>query len=454
MAKPPFEPYLGDAEAAAGAGGKAKDQQATFDALKTNLSTQSDKASQQASGDIENSVNGSTYTPQGDAGAAAAAAMVGGASINHFAKAITTYNGHIVKLNERWEREKKNHFGVADDAGHEEGNTDQENDKAWQGKVDAARHALERELEEERKRYKGDLNDAGDYAASLLVAGPTRGTVLALVMTGDVNLTDAAAALGTTVSTLNQIRMWMATVNGGIALKDIVPALAQYLAGKDLNKITRGSMLKWDVKQRLRELVRENSKTSMTWDERVKAYKAEKARLRTEALRKSFKPGNYFGKAGYLPKHAKAGPLRNVLHHAGKVGRLLPWLGLAAGAYTVTDTLMNWEGTGDDWNNVVGGSSMVVSNGVAIALAAGVAVPGGIVVVGAVAGVIALGSLAYTYREEIAAGASWVYDKSGLDSVVNGATDLVTNIGDSLSDIDLPDIDLPDIDLPDIDMPW
>lgn len=39
--------------------------------------------------------------------------------------------------------------------------------------------------------------------------------------------------------------------------------------------------------------------------------------------------------------------------------------------------------------------------------------------------------------------ASWQYDKSGLDSMVNGAAALVSGIGDTISKVDMPDSDMP-----------
>ena len=446
MAKLPFPHYEGSADAAAGAGGQAKDMQATFGALTSNLAGQNDTAANQSVGTIKSNVENITADPQEGSGKQATWALVGGGAINHFASAIRTYNGHIDDLNEQYENAKANDFGVADDAGHKEGNTDAENDDAREDLIDAARTKLEGELEEKRKGYENDLDDAADFSAAMLTAGPTRETVMALYLIGSIDPEEAAVALGTTVHGLNELRKWVGTVKGALGLKGSLASVAQWLAGKDLNKLTNGSMQKWDVLQKLRELVRTNRGTTMPFADRVAAYKTAKQALRGDALVKAAQPGNLFGKYGYVGKHAASvSKWTKFLNVTGKVGKALPPLAVLAGGYGLYDSIANWEGDGplggtlDDYNNVVGSTATVVSGGLGtgmmIAAAAGMAFPpaGAAIAIGA--GVVALGSLAVTYRHEIADGANWVYENSGAKDVVEGVGNVVEGAGDLIDDI-------------------
>lgn len=408
MAKLPFPPYEGSADAAANAGGKATDQKATFNALESNLSGQSDKASQEASGLIKPSVSKATTGPEADSGSAAAAALVGGASINHFANAIRTYNGHVEDLNDRWEREKANDFGVGATEGHEEGKSDAENDSARQGLVSAARGRLERELERLRKGHEDTLDNAADFAASMLIAGPTRSTLLALYITGDIDVKAAAEALGMTVGVLNNIRIATASLKGIHGWKDTLPALTNYLLKKDPKKLAEGTMDL--VKRDLRRLVRKNMKpgTTMTFAQRIQAYKtARPVSIRGQNLVKNATPGNLFGKFGANTKYF--GTFSKI------AGRALSPLAVVAGVHSGIETLQNWKGSFDDYNNLVGSAATVTSGalgtGMMIAAAAGMTFPplGAAIAVGA--GVVALGSLAVSYREEIWAGMKWTGGK-------------------------------------------
>lgn len=420
MAKLPFPHYKGSADAAASAGGKATDQKATFDALKTNLSGQSDKASQEASGLLAPSVAKSTTGPQADSGQGAAAALVGGASINHFANAIRTYNGHIDDLNGRWEREKSSDFGVGATAGHESGNTKEQDASARQGLVDAARGRLEGELEKKRKEFEGVLDDDADFAASMLIAGPTSATVLALYLTGDIDVQAASDALGMTVGVLNKIRIATGSLKGMIGWKDSLPALTKYLLKQDPKKLADGTMDL--VKRDLRRLVRQNMRpgSTMTFAQRVKAYKTAKPiSIRGQNLVKNATPGNLFGKFGANTKYFGA--------FSKVAGRALSPLAVVAGVYSGVQTLQNWTGSFDDYNNLVGSAATVTSGalgtGMMIAAVAGMTFPplGAAIAIGA--GVVALTTLAISYREEIWAGMKWTGGKiaDGAEAVWDGA---------------------------------
>lgn len=430
MSKLPFPHYPGSAEAAADAGGKTKDQQATFFALKSNLSGQEDKASQQASGDINASVGASTTSPQNDAEQAAGAALVGGGAVNHFADAIRTYNGHIDRLNEKYETEKAANFHVAADAGHAEGNTDAQNDAAHDGKVAEADRALQAKLEKERQGYEDELDKAADFAAQMLIAGPTQATVLALFIAGNIDAEAAAAALGTTLSALNNVRMWTATIKGLEGFKDSIPALAQWMLKKDLNKLTRGSMTKWQVTKELRALVSKNAKSTMTFAQRVAAYKEAKQLARGAHLKEMLKPGgNLFGKYGYVPKHASnLSKFRSGLGKVGSVtGKVLPFLAIPAGGYGLYDTYQNRENltTPEEVNGYVGSGATLggglVAGGMIVAGAfppAGLAIAAGL-------GVVALGSLAvdvFNWEDDLADAADWVGDTAS--DIGEGAEEL------------------------------
>ncbi|MGH3360155.1 MAG: hypothetical protein ACRDO7_15240 [Nocardioidaceae bacterium] len=381
-----FPHYRADAGAIETAGNNATHQQTVFSALKTNLAGQEDAASREASGVIHLPVGTCADVPKADAEKAGLASLVAGAATTHFAKAVRTYNKHIDRLNEEYENARARDFDVAADAGHEECNTDAENTAARDGKVAAADTALRNKLEKERQGYEDDLDDSADFAATMLIIGPTEETILSLVVTGDIDLSGAADALGTTIAALNNFRMSVATAQTIQSWKDLFPAL-----------------VKGDWKR----------------------------------LEKAVLPANLFGKYGYLPRHsAKVGKAFTAFSKFGKfAGRAFPPLAVLAGGYGLYDTVTNWKGSFDDWNKAVGSTATVVGGGLAtaamIATAVGVAFPPAGLVIAGVAGVIAVGSLAVTYREEIwdgikwtgeaiADGAGWIYDKTGLDSAVEG----------------------------------
>lgn len=433
MAEPPFPHYPGSAEAASDAGGQATNQQATFNALKTNLSTQNDAAAKQASGDLEPAVAAASQSPQNDAGTAAAASLVGGGAVNHFASAIKTYDGHVDTLNEQWNTALSNDFGVASDAGHKEGNTEAENNSARDGLVASARAALARKLESDRQGFENVLDDEADYSAALLIAGPTQSTVLSLFITGDIDINAASEALGMTIAALNNVRIAVGSVSGLVWYKDIMPALANYLLKMDPKKLAAGTPE--SVAAQLRNLVAKNAKpgTTMTFAQRVAAYKeAKPVVIRGTNLVKNTTPANLFGKVGADTKYF--GTFSKV------AGRALSPLAVVAGTVGLVNGIQNWDGSADSYNNVIGSGATVVSGGLGTAMmiagAAGVAFPpaGAAIAIGA--GVVALGSLAFTYRHEIWNGIStageWVGDRAS--DAWNATTDWASDVGSDIAD--------------------
>lgn len=425
----PFDHYPGDPDAVGNAAGKARDQQATFGALKTNLSDQNDKAANEVVGDLDASISAATQSAQTTADEAAGAALVGSGAMNHFANAIRTYNGHVDDLNDEYERQKNSDFGIGAEEGFTDGNTDEENATARQSLIDDEDQALQQRLEEDRKDFEAELDDAADYAAALLVAGPTQAVVLSLFITGDIDIEAAAAALGTTLSALNNVRMWTATLKGVVGFKDSLPALTQYLLKKDLNKLTRGSMTVSAIKRELRSIVRTNAKSGMPFAQRVKSYKAAKQILRGSHLLDSLKPGgNLFGKYGSVPRHASS--VSKAFRAFGKfgsfAGKALPFLAIPAGAYGLYDTYANRDSltTPEEVNGYVGSGATLLGGGVAAGMIiAGAFPPAGLAIAG-VAGVIALGSLAvdvFNWEDDLADAAEWTKDT-------------VSDIGGALSD--------------------
>ncbi|MGH8967683.1 MAG: hypothetical protein ACRDXB_20470, partial [Actinomycetes bacterium] len=135
--------------------------------------------------------------------------------------------------------------------------------------------------------------------------------------------------------------------------------------------------------------------------------------------------------------------------------RILSPAAVVVGGVGLYNTIDNWDNlaTDEKINGVVGNSAFMISGGLGtaalVAGMVGVAFPPALAAIAIGAGVVALGSMIYDYKEEIwegikwtgdkiADGASWVYDNSGLDSVVEGAGDLIEGAGDLIDDIPTP----------------
>ncbi|UYM04928.1 hypothetical protein [Solicola gregarius] len=414
-----FEYYRGDSGASKEAGDSAASLQTTYSTLQSNLDGRSAAASDETQYDIKDPVANASATPEAGSGELGSASLLAGGAIRHFAMAICTYDGHIDELNTEYETAKSHDFyatGLCTPEGIEE---------ASQSDIDAAGASLRSRLEDKRKGYEGDLDDAADFAGGLLKDGPSDETLVSLFISGDLTAEEVAHATGQTIATLNTMRMIAATSNFVLTSPSWVRSFTRYMF-----KLGPGGLHSATTSPEIIAQVRQIMK-----DHGMKPGDA-KAFYRGQNMTNAARPGYLFGKYGANSKWF--GPISKW------AGRILSPAAVVVGGVGLYNTIDQWDtlATDEKINGVVGNSAFMVSGGLGTAaLIMGAAFPPALAAVAIGAGVVALGSMVYQYREEIwdaaqwtgdkiADGASWLYDNSGLDSVVDGVSEGVSDFVD------------------------
>lgn len=424
---PLFEYYQGDSGASTEAGDAAASLQTTYSTLQTNLDGRTAAAADETEYDIKDPVARASDTPQSGSGELSSASLLAGGAIRHFAMAICTYDGHIDELNTKWETAKANDFnatGLCTAEGIEEPTQDD---------IDAAEANLRRRLETERQGYEDDLDDAADFAAGLLKDGPSDETLVSLFIAGDLTAQEVSEVTGRAIADLNTMRMVAATSNFVLTSPSWVRSFTRYmfkLGPGGLHKATTSP----EVIAHIRQIMRDHG---------MKPSEA-KAFIRGQNMTNAARPGYLFGKYGANSKWF--GPISKW------AGRVLSPAAFVVGGVGLYDTWKNWDTleTDEKVNGVVGNSAFMLSGGLGTAaLVMGASFPPALAAIAIGAGVVALGSMVYQYREEIwegikwtgekiSEGASWLYDKSGLDSVVDntveGVKDFVEDPGGAIKD--------------------
>ena len=390
---PLFEHYAADATALDSAGGKSITQQESFNTLKTNISGREDAAVSQVSGDLVEQVQTSGESPKKDSEQLGRATVLVGGATKHFSSAIKTYNGHIDDLNEEYENAKAANFNVNPDDVTTDDMTDAEKSSAIAEAEGEAETDLKADLEKKRKGYEETLNEAGDYAAKLLNGEPDDRALLGLFLLGDLNASEIAQYTGITVGSLNGIRANIASVKGAIGLKDALPALTQYLT--KINFKSLQGRLDFQTELHLKQIVRMSRSQNLSFAQRLANYKNAKLDvaqlgkvLRGQNLVKAATPGALFGKYGANAKYFGK--------FSSGAGKLLAPLGALSGAWTVGDTIANWneKSASERTYGLVGGGSAAIAGGLGTAaLVMGAAFPPALAAAGIVAGTVALGTM-------------------------------------------------------------
>ena len=439
-----FSYYEGKAGTSEEAGDAAANQQTTYATLQTNLDTRSAAAADETQYDITDPVATATRPAENSSTELGAAALLASGAIKHFASAIRTYDGHIDDLNAEYETAKSHDF-YAESA-------DGEGEEPTQGEIDSAGADLRARLETERQGYEDTLNESADYAGGLLGSGPTDSALLSLYLLGDISAADASEALGLSIAVLNNMRMAAATSNFVLTTPKWMPQLTQYLLHVN-PKLIQGR-IDMQVAMHIRQITQMSQAQGLSFAQRVAAYKQAKIdaatwakifgkTLRGEAMVSAATPGHLFGKYGANSKWF--GPISKW------AGRILSPAAVVVGGVGLYNTIDDWDqlATDEKINGVVGNSAFMVSGGLGtaamVAGALGMAFPPALAAVAIGAGVVALGSMVYQYREEIwdgikwtggkiADAATWVYDNTGLDTAVDNTVDFVEDAGEVISD--------------------
>lgn len=391
----PFEHYPGNADAAAQAAQQLRAERELFAMLESELAVGRDSAAEQVVGELCSAVATVAGPPRTGADQLGTAALVASGAIDHFARAIRTYDRHIDELNERYAKARADSFGVAGKAGDSpDGSEDHGSSGGVLGTADLT---LQYSLECERLGYQAALDESADYAAAVLKSDSTDSALLALCQTGDLRVTDVADALGMTLSALNDVRRAVGTTSTVIGWKQTLPALTKYLK--------------------------------------------EPSKLNGDHLVNVTKPGSLWGEKTVLRLHRAGEYTRTFARYVefGKfAGRWLPPAAVIAGGYGLYDAIRNGDGGFDDWNDGIGNAASIISGGSVTALALGLTAGAPIVAAIAVAaGVIAIGSLGVHYREEIADAAKWAGARiaDGWNATTDWTGDRLEDAGDVVHDI-------------------
>lgn len=426
-----FEHYPGSSESTISAGDKAVNQNATLTTLESNLDGRKNDAVSEVSDDLTDEVDTVTVTPKDQSGKVSRASLLAGGAIRHFASAITIYNGHIDRLNAEYERLKGQDFnatGLCTPDGIEE---------PTDAAIKAAGADVRARLEKERQGFEDDLDGSADYVAGLLNGEATDEALLSLYLTGDISAGDLAGSVDIPVKDLNTLRFAVATGRFALDLPMMMNALSKYVF-----KVGPGGLHSLKTPAGTIDAIRQVMKQQGFSPAKAKAY------IRGMNMTNAVTPGNLFSKPGLKPTT----PAQiKALGAVGKVGTVLgryvlPPASIAAGVYGAYDTWKNWDQLPTDRKvtGVVGNGAFIVAGVGGTAAATAYAMswtfpPAGAAIT-AVAGTIALGCWVYdnwdgisnfvtetvpefvteTAPQAIADGAGWVYDKSGLDSVVDG----------------------------------
>lgn len=364
-----------------------------------------------------------------------------------FGHSISTYNKTVDRLNHEYETAKRRHFGVTADT---DGTTDdmsaKEKKTTHDAAVDAADHALRVKLGAQEATARRQLDDDGQTFADTLTTGPTQEAFLSLSLAGFINIKDALPYIGMGLAEFNKVRGHISTVR--TVLKPSTYRNYVNLAKWLKIVATGGERLKQGIEVQstwmMRDIMRSSLEKGLNFSERIDRWKAGKddlpdlikdiKRSRGQFMADAWNPDKWndpLGKGAFFSESGKIGSLLSKAKPLGVAntvaGRAMGPLALAGGIYTLADTGVNWdhESTEDKVTGIVGGGSSVVAGGIATAALVGVTVPpvGAAIAIGA--GAVALGTVVYQHRHQIAHAA---------EHLAEGAKDLADDVGSGIKD--------------------
>lgn len=375
----------------------------------------------------------------------AQAAVLFARAMGEFAAEIDRYNHVVDGLNREYEAARATRFGVLMLVATPGDTADSERvHRQYWADVEQADFTTRARLAAREQIAAQILDDAGNQAAQRLDAGPgalinmtwadvagAAGNLLSWLGVGPGEVHDARDRWDLlrlikdpdSLEEYQDSRRWLGWTPNLLDPPDKVSAqmagwgvLAQR---SDLSIAERAE----EIQSMIDEL--RNVPKSMREAARLELYNSSTPGLWNDLKSGGLIPTTEGGRVASLMEKSTALRVGNAV-----AGKALAPIAAADGAYTFVDTFRNHDrlSTEDRVVGYVGGGSTAIAGGIATAALVTSAIPGGILVVGVAAGTVALGTLAYEHREDIADGAKWAFDHHPAVQLVRHREEIHENV--------------------------